>query len=66
MWVIMTKDATDEFRDVDTLLRDDDNTDLHDVTFYDKFDEAKKQYKAVAGIISNVYLMKVIEKEVCI
>lgn len=64
MWAILTVDSTDEFNE--RLDFANEGLNLHDVTFYDNWDEAKKQYKAVAGSISNVYLMKVIDKEVCI
>ena len=61
MWAIITKDSTDEFED-----KASGDVDLHAVEFYDNWDEAKKQYDEVKDVLSNVYLTKVIDKEVCI
>ena len=62
MWAIIIKDSTDTFED-DSGLYD---VNLFDTMFYDKYDEARAKFNEVKGNISNVYLMKVIDKEVCI
>ena len=64
MWAIITVDSTDEFNE--RLDFDNGSLNLHDVTFFDKYDEAKKQYKEIKGKISNVYLVKIIKEEVYI
>ena len=63
MWAILTKDSTDEFADLGSAIVDD-RTDLHDVEFYDNYDEAKTMYDMIKGSISNVFLVEVIKSEV--
>ena len=63
MWAILTKDSTDEFNERLDFADSNSSLDLHDVEFYDNWNEAKVQYKKVKGKISNVYLVKVIKEE---
>ena len=56
MWAILTKDSSDQFADLGSAIVDD-RTDLHDVEFYDKWDEAKTRFDEIKGHISNVYLI---------
>ena len=61
-WAIIAVDSINEFVDLASIIVRDMN--LHDVEFYDSYDEAQKQFDDIKGIISNVYLVKVIDCEV--